>query len=185
MPELIDMLTPKLDHCPWFQVNTGALSVNLNEATAGTAEPYFASNTTSKFVRGDSFIILSVGFFVPNGFSLYGYLGAGFDQIPCPIMWMTGKNVGVVGHYSILNFGNDGQFKIPFPNYEFSCGVFVNPEENSLNLAPNFQLEAMFPVGFLLDQPQISMINVPASLNGQRFTVIPFIKVLHNFALTV
>lgn len=185
MAELIDMLTPKIDRCPYFQVNNAVLSVDLNEASVGDVEIYYASENTSKFQRGDSFIVLSVGYFVPAGFLLFEYESAGAIKIPCPIMWMTGLNVGLIGHHSILNFGNDGKFKLPFPNYEFSCGIFVNPEENSLNLSTHFQLECEFPLWYNPDKPQVSMINVPAALNGHVFHIIPFIKVLHNFPLTV
>lgn len=183
MPEIIDILMPNVDAAPTFTVNIAVNSVDLVPNPAGTQVMYAGANV-SKFVRGDSFIVLSAGYFVPEGFRIYGYEEAGLLKWPVPILLLSGRPAGGGIDITINSFGNNGQLRMPFPNYEISIGTFCDPEQNNLSPGATFELKEAFPVVSGIDSVQVSMINVPAALNGIVFKVIPWIKVLHNFPLT-
>lgn len=183
MAEIIDVLTPEVDQCPTFTVDTtGPLSVDVIPNPAGTQVMY-AGTGQSKFVRGDSFIVLSCGYFVPEGFRIYGYEAAGTMKLPFPLLLLSARTAGAGIDNPILSFGNLGLLRMPFPNYELSIGTFCDPEANNLTGA-TFQLKEAFPYPSGIDSLQVSMVNVPAALNGIVFRLVPWFKVLHNFALT-
>ena len=182
MAEIIDILMPNIDAAPTFTVNNAVNSVDLVPNPAG-AQVMYAGGNVSKFLRGDSFIVLSCGYFVPEGFRIYGYEEAGLLKWPVPIFVLAARPAGGGIDVPILSFGNNGLLRIPFPNYEISIGTFCDPEANNLTGA-TFELKEAFPYVSGIDSVQISMVNVPAALNGIVFKVIPWVKVLHNFALT-
>lgn len=178
--EVIDILTPDNDVLPSFTVNTAVNFVNVT-GIAGPGAILRACNlANSKFTRGDNFTILSCGIFIPERFSIWDYPDAGGTKYSAPIIQLFGTVGG--GATPVLPFGNNGEIKLPFPNYEFSIGVFVDVEELGLT-DPTFQLGTYFPVN--LNTMQISMIDVPAAMNGLTFKIVPFFKVLHNFQLSV
>jgi hypothetical protein len=182
MSERIDILMPNVDAAPTFTVDNAVVSVDLVPNPAGSQVMYAGGNV-SKFVRGDSFVVLSCGYFLPEGFRIYGYEEAGLLKYPVPILYLGGRPAGGGADISIDSFGNGGQLRLPFPNYEFSIGTFCDPEANNLTAA-TFELKEAFPIVSGVDSVQISMVNVPASLNTIVFKVIPWIKVLHNFPMT-
>lgn len=182
MAERIDILMPNVDAAPTFTVNNAVNSVDLVPNPAGTQTMYAGANV-SKFQRGDSFIVLSCGYFMPEGFRIYGYEEAGMLKWPVPLLLLSARPAGGGIDIAINSFGNNGQIRIPFPNYEVSIGTFCDPEENSLTGA-TFELKEAFPVVSGIDSVQVSMINVPAALNGIVFKVIPWFKILHNFPMT-
>jgi hypothetical protein len=183
MAERIDILMPQVDAAPTFTVNNAVNSVDLVPNPAGTQVMYAGANV-SKFQRGDSFIILSCGYFIPEGFRIYGYEEAGLLKWPVPILLLTGRPAGGGIDITINSFGNNGQLRVPFPNYEFSIGTFCDPEADGFSPGATFELKEAFPYVSGIDSVQVSMINVPAALNGVIFKVIPWVKVLHNFPLT-
>lgn len=181
MGENIDILAPNIDVCPTFTVNVAVNSVDLvpNPAT----QVMYAGGGSSNFVKGDSFVILSCGYFIPEGFRIYGYEEAGILKWPCPVLYLGARDFGGGVDISLFNFGNNGKMRLPFPNYEFSIGTFTDPVANNLTAA-TFQLKEGFPDASGVDSVQISMVNVPAALDTLVFKVIPWVKVLHNFPLT-
>lgn len=181
MAEHIDIMTPNVDECPYFTVNIAVNSVDLLWAFG--ARILYAAQGDSKFQRGDSFIVLSCGYFIPEGFRFYGYEDAGAAHIPVPVLELTALLSSGPPFIIIQNFGNQGKMRIPFPNYEFSIGTFCDTEQQGINTA-TWQLAGDFPLILAPDNPQISMVGVPAALDGLTFKVVPFFKVLHNFALT-
>lgn len=180
MAEIIDVLTTPIDKGAQFTVNTAVATVDLVTVT-GFQERMYAGSGTSLFARGDNFILLSCGFFIPESFVMSEYENLGPGDYPVPVLLFAGEKQGG-GIISFFNIGSNGLLRIPFANYEMSNGVFINPEDN--NLTDNFYFTCLFPYTVGVDRPQISMQNVPAALNGDTFYVTPFVKILHNTALT-
>lgn len=176
--EIIDILTPDNDALPSFVVNTAATSVNVTGIVAPGAKLRSANGVFSRFQRGDNFTILSVGVFVPERFMIWGYPDASGVKRSAPLMQLNGTLGG--GLTPIFTFGNVGDMKIPFQNYEFSIGVFNDAEQLGLTDA-SFELSMLYPV--IANTLSISMIDVPAAMNGLTFKIVPFIKVVHNFPL--
>jgi hypothetical protein len=182
MAELIDVLTPPMSLCPTFTVNTGVLSVVIPDAVNYVA--MMASNGISnRFVNGDSFELLSAGYFIPERFVLYNKTGAGGNDVPCPVIAFQAYKITSAIGVTLTQIGTGGRLKCPFPNYETAMGCFIN---SALSIGEPFRIEIKFPFpsGLGGGQCQVSMVNVPAALNGVVFTVIPWIKILHNFPLT-
>lgn len=184
MAEIIDVMTPKISECSAFTVNTALTNVPIVKTVPGSLITHYAGAGTSKFIRGDNFTILSVGVFVPERFVAYQYeTGGGGGEISSPVLYLAGLPDGAALPIALFNVGANGQIRIPFFNYEMSMGVFTDTEENNFN-AVTFELQSQYPFTSGLDDPTISMIDVPAALNGITFSVVPFIKVLHNTHLT-
>ena len=172
MAERIEVLMPILGSCPAFVVDTTGPNFVDVAPDVATVNFMAADNLTYLFRRGDNFTILSLGYFIPDNFITYELNG--FDAVPSMRLYahrnVTGDDV------ALFQFGMMGLIRSPFPNYEMAMGVSVDVE--------SFLGEA-FSIRVLFGNPgRISMINVPASLNGLTFHVVPFIKVLHNFPLT-
>ena len=96
--------------------------------------------------------------------------------------------LGVAGNYHELQGFKNASYPLPafpFENYEMSVGTFA--DVTSLGLiggSSKYVLQTLFPYTIGVDFPQISMINVPAALDGLDIHVTPFIKIRHNFTLT-
>lgn len=184
MAEIIDILTPNEPDCPEFTVNVAVASVPIAQPVPGSAVTLYAGQGASKFVRGDNFSLLSCGYFIPERFVLHNYGTAGTSSDSTPIIKLWGLPQGAGIPISLFTVGLNGSIRLPFPNYEFSFGVFTDAEENNFD-QPTFQLQVTFPLVQGLDSPEVSMIDVPAALDTEVIKVIPFVKVLHNTALSV
>jgi len=181
--EIIDILTPDNDLLPSFTVNIAANFVNVTGIVAPGAKLRSANGIFSRFQRGDNFTILSVGIFIPERFTIWDYPDASGIKRSAPLLQLNGTLGG--GLTPIFTFGNIGDMKIPFQNYEFSIGAFVDVEDLAVQ-SVTYQLECTFP--FANGEPdnlKISMIDVPAALNTKVFRIVPFVKVLHTEYLTV
>lgn len=177
--EIIDILTPDNDNLPYFTVNTAVKYVNVASIT-GFGSPMSCGNAAyKKFTRGDNFIILSAGYFIPERFTIFEYTDVLTTKYSAPIMGLLAKVGGL--YLPVNTFGNGGYLKIPFPNYEFSLGTFVDTELNNFTTS-TFELSLYFTMPS--DMLSISMIDVPAALNGEVIKITPFIKILHNLQLT-
>lgn len=177
--ELIDILTPQISDCASFVVNNAVDSVVVNIPVGHKV--MYACNDVSNFVRGDNFTILSAGYFVPERFVVYGYQNADpafINSVP----QLGLLSIGSLGHAVPLWIGQVGKINLPFPNYEMSLGQFIDTEENGIT-DPLFQITCKFPYDDDTDKLLISMVDVPAVLNGKTFTIVPFIKVMHNLGL--
>lgn len=127
-----------------------------------------------QFAPGDNFEILSIGIALPLQFQLYdteiNSISAQF--IPSILLQVfNGATVPLPGL-------NNGQISIPFANYEYSIGQFINVQTLGMN---PFWLLGKFNS---LVTSTVNMSNVPNSLNGQTFSANIFIKIQHNFPLT-
>ncbi|MFA5235093.1 MAG: hypothetical protein WC390_11900 [Sulfurimonas sp.] len=177
--EVIDILSPETANLPNFTVNTAVNFVNVVGIAGPGAVLHSCNGSFSSFARGDNFTILSCGIFIPERFTIYDYPPDALDY-SAPIVSLSATLGG--GVVPVLTFGNNGELKLPFMNYEFSIGVFTDVEKNGL-VDPTFKLVTFFPL--IANSLSISMVDVPAALNGIKFNVVPFFKVLHNFPLTV
>lgn len=190
MPEQIDVLSAPYQYGAMFTVNTAVNSVNLVPVVPGTPMTLTAGGGTIggggfEFQVGDNIEILSVGFHIPENFTLAQYSVAGGGEFMLPIMYLRGQVLGGGPWAAITQFGNNGTLRIPFSDYEMSVGSFVDVVDTGLIGGSGvFSLQTIFPYTLGLDYPQISMINAPAALNGVDLYVTPFIKVRHNFTLT-
>lgn len=177
--EIIDILTPQVSDCGSFVVDNAVDSVIVN-IPAGHKVMY-ACDDLSSFVRGDNFTILSIGYFIPERFMVYGYQNADpafVNSVP----QISLLSIGSLGLGVPLHIGQNGKILIPFPNYEFSIGQFIDTESSGMT-DPLFQITCKFPYDNDTDKLLISMVDVPAVLNGKTFNIVPFIKVMHNQGL--
>ena len=180
MSERITILTPDVNFCPLITVNTAVLSVPIPNMV-GPVAMYSSDTVTYLFSNGDNIELLSIGFFIPERFVLYDSLPGVGATAPFIIARLYAyQNVSGVS-VPLNQFGNNGNIKIPFPNYELALGVFVDA---ATEIGEAFYMQIEFPITTGFDVWNISMVNVPVALNGQTFHIVPFIKVLHNFALT-
>ena len=182
MAEIIDIMTPKFSECPTFTVNVAVNNVPIVKTIPNTMTHY-AGGGTSKFVRGDNFTILSVGIYIPDYFVTCDYESAGAGDFSSPVIFLCGLPQGAGVPIALFNVGANGLIRLPFSNYEMSLGVFTDVEANNFN-QPTFELQSQYPFTSGLDDPTIAMNGIPPSLNGITYTVVPFIKVLHNTHLT-
>lgn len=177
--ELIDILTPKLTDCPSFIVNNAVNSVTVT--SMAIEKEMYSGDGRRRFTNADAMIVLSVGYFIPERFVLWNYENVAGEQLTNPHIELRLKeNTGVF--WDVFGFGSGGVMPIPFPNYEFSIGGFINPKDLGLT-GTTFEVFCKFGADSA-DRMQISMVDVPAALNGQTFYIVPFIKVLHSLQLS-
>lgn len=183
MTARIDVFTPKITDCPSFTVNVAVTSVNLTNPVAGSYYDLLCSvdstiNEYKYFEHGECFNILSAGLIMPDSFVLTNYSHA-VGTIPVPLMGLRGTTRSGGFDTDITPFGNSGHIRVPFENYEISLGVFVDSAK--LLLDEDFKLSVRVPfTSGIADYPQVSMLNVPAAVDGEIYYVIPFVKIEHN-----
>jgi hypothetical protein len=175
MAEIIDVLRPDIGGGGLFTVDNTVLSVPMFAPLV--FNKMYATTGNGLFQRGDNIIILSAGYIMPESFVMANQSG----KPAAAISLVAQKNISGA-NILVEPFGNAGQIAIPFANYEMSIGVFIDTER--LLIDDDFYMCSVFPGGSLTVEPEISMINVPASLNGITMEAFPFIKVLHNIPLT-
>jgi len=126
-----------------------------------------AKNTIQSF---DTFLLISVGFILPPPFELF--------QPGCALsLVFSDTELDPVG---LDGFGDEtGKIAIPFANYEIPIGLVYSPKkliDSSMSIG-----------GKLLSYDgtalQISMTDIPDSLNTKVFEVPIFAKILHNAPL--
>ena len=181
--EFIEIMQPRISDCPKFTVNN---AVNFVPVTNMLAESVFYSGSSySVFTTADNLIILSAGYFIPENFVLWNMEDAsGVKEPTIQLRLRLKENTGTF--WDIRGFGSGGTLPIPFPNYEISLGGFVNTKDLGLNQT-TYQLTGIMNYDSTTatpDRMQISMVNVPAALNGTIFYIVPFVKVMHSILLT-
>jgi hypothetical protein len=157
-----------------FTVNTGADFVYVNPVGALTPLYTAGDQARSWFLAKETFRIVGIGVQVPHGFTI------GENGIFLGLLWQD--NAANSGGISELSAGQP-YFYVPFENFELSIDALIQWPINASGT--KLQLQVKIFNDPLFDPPpmQISMIGVPASLNGKSFFLQPFIKIEHNFPL--
>jgi hypothetical protein len=178
MAEIIDVLQVFEPACLQITVNT-AVDFVVAVPASGFAE-LWATGARKYFKKGDNFQILSVGFSMPECFTLYKDPNELY-QLPSFEFYPKGK---VSNHY-FSNVNIPSSILMPLENFEMSVDTFFECEKSIDNLDPtNNLLKEDFSLMLTMYDWKISMLNVPAVYNGKIFYIVPFIKVLHNEKLT-
>lgn len=175
MPEIIDTLIATKVNTPWFTVNLAAANkrVFVNDGMA----PCFMMNSSLKyyFQPGDNLLLLNAGYFIPESFTTTETM-APADPV-FPFMHIQVANAAGVAKGNLPGLGDLGGIIMPFENYEGGYNIYS--DVNSLYNAGKYKLSGMM----FFNSTMISMINVPADLDGKTFYIYPFIKVLHSLPM--
>jgi hypothetical protein len=186
----IELLASKGNGGQQFTVDTtpGVLSVPI--ATHGSFE---CDNVDAKslFQPGDNMQIIAAGINLPENFCFanVGFGGAPLAVLPKINMYFY-TEPGHVKYYPSIA-GSNGSFFVPFENFEYIVNNYIDVVAGTFitNLAPPNDISIGIPQKFAVylsvdpGSCKISMVNVPAILNGQVERITPFIKVLHNLPL--
>lgn len=205
----IDILTLQPSQCPYFDVisdgSVNSVSVFPNSAVDRNNVfdnyyqllTYSGGSPLSKFQERDNIQILSVGIYVPETFASADTTPGGTYPMANNAMTLvitnSAANHPVAYMPGICSAG--GVIQVPFINYEMAFDAYCNiadlakgtvylPETPFTSqttydiLANNY-----FYVSCFLTMNDISMIGVPAALNGTRIKVVPFIKIVHTLDL--
>jgi hypothetical protein len=184
--ENIDILTPAPEDCPFFDVDTSAASVLIQDAsviTPGSLGVVVRAGGYKYLFSKDNFTILSMGFILPEAFTMASVVPASGVLYSAFTMMLFLRNAADNSIFYIPQIGITGT-QIPLENYEMPYGLYV--DVSSIALA-NTKFRLCYDTNQILSgktKPAISMISVPAALNGTRQRVIPFIKIQHNFTMT-
>lgn len=183
MPEIIDVLALLPSDSPYFIVDTGELSVNLRDEENPVDNCMMMSQGRQAiFRRHDNFQVLSMGLILPDSFALSSMKESPYNEdSPSGALFLSiVKEDTVSPQYRIPNFGSYG-ISLPMENYEMPLGVFVNvvniPMDDPFYIFGKYYTASGWP--------QVSMVNVPAAYNGLKLRATLFIKVLHNFPLSL
>lgn len=177
--EHIEILTPDIADCPAFVANNAVNAVQI-PTTLVPVNMRSGISAQMTFAQGDNFNLLSAGYFIPERFCLYEATAGGGAESPVPLMRIMAYQTVTAASVPLVQFGNNGVVRVPFPNYEHSMGVFVDAYQTILEA---FVLQVVFPLTSGADAWWVSMVNVPVALNGVTFHIVPFVKVLHNYDL--
>lgn len=186
MSERLDILMPVAAELPFFVVDTtGPLSVVLQYPGPPNPPPFTLKNAEGGYIftQGDNFIVMSAGVTMPLSFQLTRPAANPYESFFL-------KALGIIsGHgYLFREFAavSDGKFYSIMENYDTPLDVFIDLQNQDASLGTYIKDER-FSLGLNIDSgvanPQVSMVGVPASLNGSTQYVIPYLKILHNFAL--
>lgn len=179
MSEVIDIMALDEAKLPYFDVNNTVESVSI----FFPAPPYIARNAFGKsvFQAGDSFRMLSAGIVMPESFIFFK--DGTMNPFPVLILYPIGN---VSGHnFFNPNWQNGNQY-IPMENYEMIFDNFLSCRETIDSIDPTKTLnDEAFKLALNLGSNyKISMAGVPSALNGKRYYIRVFIKLLHNFVLS-
>jgi hypothetical protein len=167
MSDIIEVLTLPLAASPTFTVNNAVDHVVLDPWSCGAA-PFQNVLGYNFFEHGDNVEIISAGLTLPFSFTLAAATAA-FAEIPA--FFFQAKNRSGTG-FQLNQIGWKGTFALPMENYEVALNSFIG---NAKTFLEDWQL-----MGTVLDNTQVSMVNVPSILNTQTLPAILFVKVLHT-----
>lgn len=175
MPELIDVMMHLPGSQPNFTVDTSGVDF---VTVTNPALPVYVQNASGLniFSAGDNFRLLSIGYIIPENFTIFGDSPIRFQITP----------YGTVSGLTYYNPIWSGTYQyLPMENFElvqdalFNCFDAYRTGFPAFNLtSENFKLSVSNLVGL-----RISMLGVPTSLNGKTFYIKPFIKILHTINL--
>lgn len=157
----------QVDPIDWvaeFDVDNTLLEVPIFNSGPG-AKAYAiagkAASIVSTFIEGENIVIESIGIRVPHLFCM------GSEE---PTLIISAENATtttfIYGPIEIPYFNAEIPVNIPYSFQDFSSA----PGDTKLILN-------------LVGAGTVSMLNVPDSIQGETVTVLPFIKLSHNFPL--
>ncbi len=151
----------------WFTVNTAVNFVPLTIQPNGYLERADLKDTLQ---FKDPFIMLSVGAILPLGFEFYENDVVGdFRGVRIAL---GAEDIGGGGGVAL----DPSVIYLPFGNYELSMGNYVQVPAGITDVN-GYRISMVFDGGV---GQNISMVNVPAALNGAIFHVPLFMKILHT-----
>ena len=180
MPEKIDVLENQMADCCYFDVNLLVNSVTIVPPVG--ANNYLSNGAgNSIFQRGDSLRILSVGIKLLESFNIFNILA----NPPFVTLSVFPRGVATGNAYTNPNFSGTTQ-NIMMENYEIVIDSFLNCRESFNTIVParNLLSENFRLIGYPGYAFEVSMLGVPAIVDGMRFYITPFVKVLHSIDLT-
>jgi hypothetical protein len=176
MAEKVDILMPKYSDCPYYTVNTGLLSVASSPVSPANQIPFYiegAAALIGKFQQKDNIRLLTCGFYIPEAYTLA-------DTVKNPIS-LAGNELQITIYDSTVapvvalpGLGPRGVVGIPFSNYELALDIYCDMTSVTLQADNYFYLYGQIYAN------DLSMVGVPAALNGSKPRIIPFIKILHT-----
>jgi hypothetical protein len=174
--EIIDTLVPIASKNAYFTVDLSAVNKRVSVISSPANGFLMNSSRRTKFVKNDNLVLLSGGYYIPEGFTttVKAVTSDTYPLFPEFQLIVRGETSG---GGALPGLGELGSFIVPFENYEVSLNIFS--DINGMALGQNYKLEAYLTFNDI----QISMVNVPTFLDGYTFHVYPFLKVLHNFAM--
>jgi hypothetical protein len=189
MAEVLDILMPYKAAaspdigCYKFTVNTtGPKYVGLTDMS-GTGTLYNA-NGKSKFAIGDSFTLLSFGLIMPLSFQLDRSVNVTYFPFIQMYLAGNGQTSGHVYYFQELTSGSE--MFLYMENYDTPVDVYIDIPQEPVSSGTYIVNEKFTLLTGLshYSKMAVSMVGVPAALNTTVQYITPFVKVLHNFALT-
>jgi hypothetical protein len=180
MPEIIDILTPDIDECPYFVASNLVDYVVPSIPVAPPAAYIFKNSQTRHIVqKGDNFRFISCGFICQESFTIFKR--ATVESLPLFGVLIRGSPSTDI--YFNPSFSGS-EFFLPMENYELVLDVFCNCADTYKGGAPanNLQKENFY-FTYYSGGIDVSMMNVPAAFSGKTFYIVPFIKLLHNIEM--
>jgi hypothetical protein len=178
MSEIIDVLTLPLAQTPRVTIDTTGPDSVLATFPAGNGRLInFAGK--QKFQAGDSFKLLSLGIIMPEATTLF----KGILWLPLPYMQLSAVGFVSTEAYSNPNFSS-GQLFLPSENMEFVVNTFYDCKESFQMAFPTIPLttEQFYLIGSI-GNINVSMLGIPASMNGKVLMIGMFFKILHTLPL--
>lgn len=177
MSEIIDILRYQSNLFPQFTVDTtGVRQVPITPTAGGGAICDAAGH--ERFQKGDSVIILSMGYVLPLCFQLD--MEHNVLNNPYSVFFLKAKGKTTAQLYPLNEMLN--AVHVPLESYECSLNIFINVMNQPLAGGHNLKDEdfALNLVWSNVFQVFVSMVSVPTALNTTVQDIVPFVKVLHN-----
>jgi hypothetical protein len=182
MAEIIDILTPNINETAKFTVDTSGPDYVSIVAPIPSAVDLHDANIHTSFVRGDNFIVLSIGFMLPEMFTLWKP-STNFN----PLLKVNVYPEGILTAHPYYSPNFPEGINLSLECYEMGLGVFFDVGSAIDSIDPTHSLyeeEFSLKIKWLwTSAPRVSMLNVPTVYHGKQFQIIPFLKILHNFPM--
>lgn len=166
-----DILCSKSNDSPYFIVNTSAKSVALMPSENDCV--LYNATGRSYLRKGDSFLIQSLGFLLPDGFVLAGSPTNTYNTI---FRLYPDDSSGTSKRFGELSGGQEDIF-IPIENTDMFLNLYIDVTAAQLTVQ-SFQLKTN-----ILGGQNVSMLGAPTSINGDTYKVKIFMKILHTIAM--
>jgi hypothetical protein len=162
--EILDVLSHYDDRALQFTVNTAVPFVQASQPVILLAGVMSDKEGKYYFPAGDNFQIISLGFVLPMGFEIYKTekIGTGIEEPPA-------LSVFAINRLNVIIPISPESVYVPFANYELNFGTFYSGINQDVRIEMT-----------VISDLFVSMVGVPAALNGETFKMPVFAKVLHN-----